>query len=359
LFLLAVLVAGAIVAALAWRASRVRLAPDLQRRATRVLVVAIAAACVAGIVGVALHGGSSSTGGPNGAHCVQTASRLACPSSDARLDWWKQSWQLFTGRPLKGAGAGSFGLAHQLHRTKAPRPAEEPHNFAVQVLGETGSVGFALLAGFVVFAVLAVRRRVRGDDAGIALALCALAYGLHALIDIDYDFVSVSAPFFLVLGFLLAERGPTLARREVVWAVGIVALAATAILSLAAPVIAERKVNAAINAPTLAAGAALAQQAHTWNPVSIVPLETEAAIEEALKHKLDALRLYHQAVETQPDNPAAYVQLGEFELRGMKDPCLAYRYLNQAYTLDPVQPQDVLHELDRVRQAVNRGACGS
>ena len=358
LFLLAVVVVGAIVAALAWRASRVVLAPDTQRRATQALSVAVAVACIAGIVGVALHAGPSSAGGPNGQHCVQSARRLACPNSDARLDWWKESWHLFTARPLLGSGAGSFGLAHQLHRSSPPRSAYEPHNLALQALGETGIVGFALFVGAVVFAALALRRRVGGDDAAVALAICALAYLLHALIDIDYDFVAVSAPFFLVLGVLLARRGPPLERREPVWGLGVAAFAATAILSLAAPYVAERKIEAAINAPTLVEAASLAHQAHAWNPVSIDPILTEASIEESLHNRLRALQLYHDAVATQPDNPEAYVQLGEFELRAMHDSCNAYRYLNEAYTLNPTQPFAVLGELVKTRAAVNRGACG-
>jgi len=357
LFLVAVLVAGAIVAAVARRASRLVLAPETKRRATLGLSVTLAVACVAGIAGVAFHAGPSSAAGPNGGHCVQGARRLACASSDARLDWWKESWRLFTDRPLLGSGAASFGLAHQLHRKTPPRIAEEPHNLALQALGETGIVGFALFVGAVVFAALAVRRRVRGDDAALALAICALAFLLHALIDIDYDFVAVSAPFFLLLGVLLARPGPRLDRHEPIWALGVAAFAATAILSLAAPYVAERKIEAAINAPSLVEAASLAHQAHAWNPVSLDPILTEASIEESLHHKLRALQLYHDAVATQPDNPEGYVQLGEFELRTMHDSCNAYRYLNEAYTLNPTQPFAVLDELVKTRAAVNRGAC--
>ena len=118
------------------------------------------------------------------------------------------------------------------------------------------------------------------------------------------------------------------------WAFGIVLLAATAVLSLAAPSLAQRKVDEAVQTgdPSLAA------QAHDWNPVSIVPLQTEAALEEFLRHKRRALQLYRQAVDTQPENPDAWAELGRFELDGLKDPCSAYRSLNQAYTLDRFNP---------------------
>jgi tetratricopeptide (TPR) repeat protein len=140
-----------------------------------------------------------------------------------------------------------------------------------------------------------------------------------------------------------------------VWALGSVLLAATAILSLAAPYVAQRKVDEAVSRhdPGLAA------QAHDWNPVSVEPLLTQAVLEEAQRHNLRALQLYHEAVDTQPDNPDAWVELGRFELDAMKDPCSAYRSLNEAYTLDRFNPVISAKNgpLDRARRKVNAGAC--
>jgi tetratricopeptide (TPR) repeat protein len=356
LFLLAVLV-GAAVAAVAGRAA-LRLEPGAaaRRRLTVGLLVAIGVACAAGLAGAALHGGGSSNPSAAGAFCSQGARRLACGSSDERLDWWKQAWQSFEDKPLAGTGAGSFQLSHRLRRAVYTRPVSEPHNFALQALGETGIVGFLLFVGAVVFAVLAVRRRLRlRDDAAVALAICALAYLVHILVDVGYDFVAVSAPFFTLLGVLLVDGKTTTARREPVWALGALLLAATTLLSLAAPYVAQRKVDAAVaqGDPRLAA------QAHSWNPVSVVPLLTEAALEEGRGHLLKALQLYRQAVDTQPDNPDAWVELGLFEL-AHKDPCGAYRSLNEAYTLDRFNPEISRQggPLDVARAKVNAGACG-
>jgi hypothetical protein len=355
LFLLTVVVAAAAVGVLARLAYSQDLAPAARRRATTGLLVAIAAGSIAGIAVVALRSGAATTPSASGAHCVQGASRFACGNSDERLDWWREAWQSFTDKPIVGTGAGSFELSHRLRRTHVTRPVTEPHNLALQALGETGIVGFLLFAGAVGFAVLAVRRRLR-DDAAVALALCALAYLVHVLIDVDYDFVAVSAPFFIVLGVLLADPGGPASRREPILGIGVLLLAGTAILSLAAPYIAQRKVDQAV----LRGDAGLAAQAHAWNPVSVVPLLTEAAIEESRRHRLKALELYRRAVDTQPDNPDAWAQLGQFELDVMKDPCAAYRSLNQAYTLDRFNPVVSAKggPLDRARAKVNAGACG-
>ncbi len=46
-----------------------------------------------------------------------------------------------------------------------------------------------------------------------------------------------------------------------------------------------------------------------------MPLLTEAALEEsAAVTAVTALRLYRQAVDTQPENPDAWVALGQFQL---------------------------------------------
>jgi hypothetical protein len=199
-----------------------------------------------------------------------------------------------------------------------------------------------------------VRRRLR-DDAAVALAICALAYGVHVLVDIGYDFVAVSAPFFAIVGVLLADGTRPIARREPVWAFGALLLAAAVVLSFASPYIAQRKVDQAVASenPDLAA------QAHSWNPVSIVPLETEAALEQGLGHKLQALQLYREAVDTQPDNPEAWVELGLFQLDVRKDACGAFRSLSVAYGLDRYNPAVALDggPLDVARVKARKAGC--
>ena len=109
-----------------------------------------------------------------------------------------------------------------------------------------------------------------------------------------------------MLGVLIARPGPVTARKEPVWALGVAALAATAILSLAAPMLAQNKVDEALRSTSLPRAIALAQQAHSWNPVSVAPLLVEASLEP---NKLRALQLYHMAVDTQPDITACSIPI--------------------------------------------------
>jgi uncharacterized membrane protein YhaH (DUF805 family) len=288
--------------------------------------------------------------------------RLTSASSNFRWSWWEEAWQSWRDHPVDGTGAASFELSHRLLREERAQPTSEPHDLPVQVLSETGVVGFALLAAFVVAIVVVVRRRLRDEDRApvAALAVCALAYGLHTLVDIGWDYVAASAPVFVVLGVLLARPGGR-RRSDSLWAIGAGALAATIVLSIATPALAEHRLDLALEAidrRALATAVARAQEAHSLNPLAIEPLLTEAAVEEARGNDPLALRLYREAVDTQPDNPEAYVQLGEMELR-LGDACEAYQHLNRAYTLDRFNPEVSRPggPLDVARDRVNKGAC--
>src|SRR4051812_5062184 len=329
LFLLAVVVAAVALALVARRAARIRVEPNERRRATLALFAVVGVACLAGVVVAALSTSGATSASAAGAHCAQGAARFGCGSSDERLDWWGQAWAMFERRPIGGTGAAAFELAHRLRRAEFVRPTTEPHDFALQSLGETGVVGFALFAAAVVLAAVAVRRRL-DDAAAVALAVCLLAYLGNILIDIGWDYVAVSAPAFLALGVLLAEPGTTAARREPIWAGGALALGLTACLSLAAPSMARHKVDEAIAStdPEIAA------QAHSWNPLAVDPLLTEAALESFHGRPLKALQLYRRATDTQPENPQAWVERGVLELDTLREPCSAYRSLSRAYALD-------------------------
>ena len=73
---------------------------------------------------------------------------------------------------------------------------------------------------------------------------------------------------------------------------------------------------------------------------------------------LRAEREYIRAVELQPENPELWYTLGLFQFDVRDNLCAAYRYLNEAYTLDPVGNQWVDDgPLDVARDAVDAGGC--
>src|SRR5207244_2294697 len=150
-------------------------------------------------------------------------------------------------KPGGRTGAATLELARRKVRHNA-LVTTEPHNVAFQFLAETGIVGLLLggvaaIAG-VGAAVEAVRRA--RSPAVAALAIAVAAYLVHALEDIDWDFVAVTGPAFLVAGVLAGSiREP---RRRGVWPGAVALLVLAGAVSIPFPWLAGRKVDAAYEA---------------------------------------------------------------------------------------------------------------
>ncbi len=275
---------------------------------------------------------------PTNAGAQEGPGRIINASSSSRWLWWKEAWQAFEKQPLHGTGTGTFELTHRLLRTNSI-VVTEPHNVPLQFLSETGIVGLLLFLGFLAAAALGVVRAVRrleGVDAAVALSVLAVAYLLHSLVDFDWDFVAVSAPFFMSVGVLLGggvvrdESRPWLAPLPVVAAVAIA-------LSLLTPWFAKRDTEAAISA--LADGRPQqayrdARDARSLNPLALDPLFWQAAALVQLGDFQGARQLYIDGVKLQPLNWRAWYYLGKFE-QGQQDYGRAIPALKRAVELDP------------------------
>ncbi len=279
--------------------------------------------------------------------------RFGSFSSNSRWTWWKEAWQLFEDKPLDGTGAATFAIARRPIRENTTF-ATEPHNIGLQFLAETGLVGFLLAGGATaaaILGVLAAIRRLAGDEsaAATALAVAALAYLLHALVDYDWDFLALTAPLLVVLGVLLAAGVPPRRRsRSILWAAATIVAATAVLFSLAAPWLASRRVDAAFAAlrrDDPQAALDRAESAHSLNPLAIEPLLAIAAAEEAAGRNRAALERYVEAVELQPKNWRTWYELGQFELdKGNRDSGILH--LQRARDLDPLGPaNDLLLQL--------------
>jgi hypothetical protein len=278
-----------------------------------------------------------------------TPERLGELNLNSRWTWWEEAWTLYSAEPVGGMGAGSFAVARRPIRINTTF-ATEPHNLALQFLGETGIVGFLLFVGLVGTAAAAVVRAVRSTPAAdarlaAALALALLAYLLHALIDYDWDFIALTAPVMVVLGVLLAAGRPARPREPTrLWAVAAILVAAASLFSLAAPWLATRYVDdayAAIERDDPEGALDSARRARTLNPLALDPVLAEAAAEEARGDGRSALVRYVEAVELQPLNWRTWYELGRFELEtGRRE--RAIRHLKEARELDPLGPANDL-----------------
>ena len=357
--------AGAVVAALRFLVPR-----TLDRRLVRAVAAALAALVVGALAGAIVRSGGPvdfvsdrwhEFSNPASAELPNRPGRLASASSSNRWRWWQEAWNAFVDHPLRGTGAGTFGLTDRLERNTY-LTVTEPHSAPLQDLSETGIVGFLFVATTVVAAAVAIVRRPR-RDAVTALGLAAAICVLHTLVDIDWDYIAVQGPLMLVVGALVGGPATVVPRRRWLLAAATAVFAVAALYSLLSPWLAERRVDAAYDAfarVDLAAARDEAKSAHALNPLAVVPLWVWALSESLVGRNGKALELYRQARDLEPKNPETWFQLGAFELEELHQPRHAYRDLNEAYTLDRYLfgPMSVPgRTLDRARCQVDPATC--
>jgi O-Antigen ligase len=328
------------------------LAPEERRRRTvrRALAVGGALATVVLLAVAATHASSwwDEFRNPASVEASNEPGRLGSASSNNRWRWWGEAvdgWRL---KKLEGTGAGSFEVVHKRFRGN-DQAVTEPHDLPVQFLAETGVVGLLLWAGAFAAALFALFRRPP-RSARLALALAPVAFVLHGLLEIDWDFLAVCAPVFLALGAALGGPAP---RAPVAWRLAAGAVALAGAVSLFSPWLADRYVNRAYDRLGSTAAVRAADRARALDPLSLDPLLARANAKLALRDLRGAYADHLAEVAEQPENPDAWCDLGQFELDVLHLPSRAYEHLNRWYTLDSQGP--CLDLLDRARRAVNAG----
>ena len=360
-FALLFLLGAAIVVAAAVWLEQLELGPRTSLLVGRGLAVGAVTAILAGgvllaVAGEPVVGGRSVAQGPG---------RLVDSGLNNRRQFWGEAWRIFEAKRLTGAGAGTFELARKRYRLDAT-DAPEPHNLPLRFLAGTGIVGwllFAALVASVAVAAVGALRRVGGEErrAAAALAIVPILYLVHALVDYDWSFTSVTAPTLVAAGALAGAGGRrTTGAVRPLAAAGVVVVGLAALVSLAAPWLAERslrQVNRELDAGNVPAAIDAAKRARSLDPLSIEPLHRLAGVEAARNHIRSAREAYAAAVRLQPENPETWYALGAYE-HSRRFLCQAYVHLNEAYTLDPRSTRWVEGgPLDEARDFVNAGGC--
>ncbi|MGZ8717053.1 MAG: O-antigen ligase family protein, partial [Gaiellaceae bacterium] len=351
-----------------------RLVASRRRQLVRGLVGAIALGAAVGLAGLVLTVGNplawaTDQIGGSGA-VVNDPDRLGSLETNNRTIWWGEAWQVFRANPAGGTGARTFEIARKRYRDDAQN-VTEPHSVPLQLLSETGLpgllLGLAFVAGLGIGLSATIGRLDPGERAAaVGLLALPVAFGLHALVDYDLDFLAVAAPTALVSAALIgAGRPAAVARSRALVSVGAVLGAGAAIWVLAAPALATRSVDAAYrqaDAADLKAAAASARRAQGLNPLSPEPLFARATIAGLAGDDRAAEVFFEQATRLQPENPATWWELGLFRQLALGDQCSAYFALNAAYTLDPRGSRfSAGGPLDIAKAAVNdpvNPACG-
>lgn len=152
----------------------------------------LAGMAVAVGLGLALIFGSTETSGT----LDPGASRLVTLRSN-RYEYWRVAVRAFRAQPVRGVGAGGWAV-----RWRRERPfdeaAHDAHSLPLQTLAELGLVGFVLLGVFVTGVARAAR-------AGPGLAAVCATWGVHVLLDWDWQMPAATLPAMISAGVLVAR----------------------------------------------------------------------------------------------------------------------------------------------------------
>jgi O-antigen ligase len=333
---------GLAALALGLAGSRVHVAAD----ARRVLgAAALGGAALAAVVLFSVYGApwtlaqraaDSFTAAPKQTGSDLTG-RLFDFSSNGRVEQWRVSIDQFEGRPVAGEGAGTYAAAWNLRRPYEGA-VQDSHSLYLEVLGELGVVGLALLA-LALAVPLAAALRARRQPLVVGAFAAYAAFLAHAAVDWDWELAGVT-----VVALVAAAALTVSARRDPVDTVpgpaARVALpavvAALALVSLGAVLATVPLGNAreAYNRLDFAEAAAQARKAADRAPWSSEALDVLGRAQLGQGKLLQARASFREAVRKSPNDWELWR-----DLAAASPPAEARAALARALALSPLESE--------------------
>jgi hypothetical protein len=214
----AIVVVGAMIGAALARFALGRLDAWLERLEIRLpsrgRMLAVGAIVVAVVVAGGLAAGAGDTLSTQYERFTQSGEvdpaggsreRLAEVGNNGRLDHWKVALEGAKASALHGTGAGTYANLWAKDRPET-FDVQDAHSLYLEVLGELGVVGLALLLALVLTIIGGALHRTRVDRAvaGAVVAI-ALMWGLRAGLDWDWEMPVVTVWVLIAGGALLAR----------------------------------------------------------------------------------------------------------------------------------------------------------
>lgn len=139
-----------------------------------------------------------------------TIADMQYQSNSERLLLWSSAWHMFKDHPLTGVGAENF--AEQYHSTYISPNAKErnlghAHNNFLQILAETGIIGFvsfAYLFGYIL--VTSYQRYMLGSKWAFAVFLVTISLLVQGLTEFNFGNSGVIKMYWFILGLLLIRK---------------------------------------------------------------------------------------------------------------------------------------------------------
>lgn len=312
--------------------------------------IAVAAITIVAVYGtpwaLAHRAADSFTSRPSATGLDQTG-RLFDLSSNGRVEHWRVSIDQFREHPLVGDGGGSYTAAWNLRRPYEG-VVRDAHSLYVEVLGELGVVGLALLVlALGVPLVAAVRARQQPLVTG-AFATYA-AFLAHAAVDWDWELAGVTlVALIAAVAVVVSARGDdTDAQPRGVIRVGLPAVTGVlALLALAAVLstVPLARADAAYGRLDFREAAAQAQKAADWAPWSSEALDMLGRAQLAQGQLGKARLSFQRATEKSPNDWVLWR-----DLAAASPPPQARVAVRRALKLNPLET-----ELKQFQQALEQ-----
>ncbi|SFM12796.1 O-antigen ligase [Paenibacillus sp. 1_12] len=120
----------------------------------------------------------------------------------------KDALKLFEDYPILGAGGGAWAALYEKYQSY-PYVSRQAHNFFMQYLVETGTVGILVLIGFLAYVFgLYIRYHIKSSDQGQdrhIFYIVTISLLIHSIIDFDLSYVFIGVLVFLSLGAMISH----------------------------------------------------------------------------------------------------------------------------------------------------------
>ena len=305
----------------------------------------------------------------------------------ARYDVWRVALDALVAHPVGGLGQDNFA-DYYVTRRRTPEEPEWTHSVELALLAQTGFVGFALFAAFMVAAIVAALRARKRDGALVrvvaATALLPLIVWLiHGSLDWFWEIPALTGPalgFLGMAGALSLGEAPETATaaaqsrrshrlripRPVAIAGATIALCAVVVV-VALPYLSVREVSLATNARQSDPAAALRDlsRAAKLNPLSADPGRLGGAIALQTGAYVTAEKRFGQSISREPGGWYSWLGQG-LAASALGDTSLAHKdfvtaksinsqqfavqaALERVYTRTPLTPAQALSYLVNVQ----------
>ena len=257
-------------------------------------------------------------------------------SALARINYWPPGIKMLEESPLIGVGPGAFGSIYPRYKLPHGQETQMAHNDYLQVLAETGLLGFCFYIGCILTIFLSMAKKIKYSDLrdGENILLFAIFIGFFGiLVHSFFEFVlyvpGISATMFFLAAVVLAKSKIPSARFPVErkWYVnGIIILAILIVFALCyrySKAIVDsdelyKQAIAVVQKKKLSAGLKLVNRAIDVDPGNPQLRHFRGVVYEELRDYEEALVNYKKASELEPS--MAYYHF--LVAKGIKNQCI-------------------------------------